>query len=167
MNDEKLVGIRTGEINSAYSILRQELKDAAYSGMDNAAAAAAINAKTVSGRAPIAGADVLAFFIRNGIVGAARIFAETQGGDLQLRGLCQTVCDSFAFNTFTTFDLDDPAAKADSDAFTGALIAAGCMTPDHQTELYAMADTATPWTVAMMGLPHVSEYDVQAAKDMP
>lgn len=152
------------EINPLYAPLKVELGAAGYVGMSDADIAAAINAKTVAGRAPIPGDAVQAFFMRRAIIGKCRVLSMTESADMALRVFCANICDSFANNTFAAFDLDDTAAKADCDTFTDALVTAEIMTAAQRDELYALADTVTPWTMANMGLPNISEYDVAAAR---
>lgn len=162
--DKDYMGETTGEIQYRYGLLQTEIVKPEYAGMSDTEICMALNAKTVPGRGPIAGDNVKSFFVRTGIIGKAKIFADDVANDKDLRSACQTVCDSFALNAFANFDLDDPAAKKDADQFTGALMAAGVMSAEQQDELYAMAGNATPWTEAVLELPTLHEPDIEAAR---
>lgn len=162
--DKDYAGEITGEIQYRYGLLQIEIAKPEYAGMSDTEICMALNAKPVVGRAPIPGVDVKSFFVRTGIIGAAKLYADDTSNEKALRSACQTVCDSFALNAFANFDLDDPAAKTDADQFTGSLMAAQVMSAEQRDELYAMADNATPWTESVLGLPMLHEPDIEAAR---
>lgn len=162
--DKDYKGETTGEIQYRYGLLQTEIAKPEYAGMSDTEICTALNTKTVPGRGPIAGDNVKSFFVRTGVIGAAKLYADDTGNDKALRSACQTVCDSFALNAFANFDLDDPAAKTDADQFTNSLVATQLMSADQRDELYAMADTATPWTDHILELPLLYPPDIEAAR---
>jgi len=147
-----------------YAALKTEIAKADYSGMTDEQIIAAVNAKTTPVANPISGQTVKQYMIRRGILGAASIYSDNTTNAAELRAACRAVVDSLLHDAFAEFDLGDTVAKSDIDGFCAALISAGCMTADQQTELYSMQNVPTSWFSINVGIPSVSQPDLDLAR---
>lgn len=127
---------------------------------DDAAVAALLNAPT--GRGPVPIAELSAYCVRAGIVGACEAAAWHPDTPLPVKGLCFTVLSLVRDDyRLTTADVDDPAFGGACDALT----AAGLMTAGQKAGLLALGAGRRSRADAAVGGP-VSVYDVGCARNL-
>lgn len=125
-----------------------ELSKAEYTGLSDAEAAVAINAKTVSLRMPVPCWRVRQAAIEGGFWAALVQAKESpQTAALAINVLAWLDDPS---GTIQTVDLDSPAAVQ----MRGLLVSAGLLTQAQSAELAQLADATIPWTQSV-GLPEV------------
>lgn len=108
------------------------------------AIAAAVNARTISVNQVVSDTTVKQFMFAQGIVGACALAAANTELTAQERAACQTLRDAVLNGGGLAFDLTNVAEKAAIDAACAAQIAAGVMTADQQTALYALGTVSAP-----------------------
>jgi hypothetical protein len=146
-----------------YSKLVEELRDPAYQALTDAQAAAAINAKLVTIRAPVETWQVKQFLIEQSIWPALKLTQEDREKPAAIRGLCISVVDwvDDAAGKVRTVDLDLSSVVQ----MVSGLVAAGLATSQQATELVAMGDQEVAWPKAN-GLPAIGSGHVRSAREM-
>ena len=130
--------------------LQTELARPEYAGLDDAAAADAINARTVAVRRPVPTWSVRQAAIEGGFWAS---LVEARGSDSpQVRALAISTLAWIddQSGTIQTIDLDRPSVAA---MLTG-LVAAGIATQEQADAVRALSDAVIPWTQSV-GLPEV------------
>jgi hypothetical protein len=130
--------------------LRDELARDAYAGLDDQAAADAINARRVTIRRPVPTWLVRQAAIEGGFWPAlveARSAASPHARALAISALAWIDDQS---GTIQTIDLDRPSVVA----MLTSLVAAGIATQDQADAVRALGDAVIPWTESV-GLPEV------------
>lgn len=141
-----------------YHILAGELQQPQYAEMDDAAAAAALNA-VVERRQRVAISALQARAMETGIYVALRVAVQNPQAPPQLQAVCQTVLD-LANASFADVDLDNPASVQ----MFGALQAAEVITAQQAAAIDALANVTQPSRAAALGLGAVTAEDVGAAR---
>lgn len=148
-----------------YLALATEMVKPEYSGITDDALLVALNEKTVDIRSPIVPTRVKQYMISQGILGAAFVYASTSTADPVLRAACMTARDTMLNDVFTEFNLDESTTRGQIDGFCAALIAAECMTVDQKSTLYQMADNFVSWTTNIVGIPVLSQSDLDFVRN--
>jgi hypothetical protein len=130
--------------------LQTELARPEYAGLDDAAAADAINARTVAVRRPVPTWAVRQAAIEGGFWAS---LVEARGSDSpQVRALAISTLAWIddQSGTIQTIDLDRPSVAA----MLAGLVAAGIATQEQADAVRALSDAVIPWTQSV-GLPEV------------
>jgi hypothetical protein len=130
--------------------LQTELARPEYAGLDDAAAADAINARTVTIRRPVPTWAVRQAAIEEGFWAS---LVEARGSDLpQVRALAISTLAWIddQSGTIQTIDLDRPSVAA----MLAGLVAPGIATQEQVDAVRALSDAVIPWTQSV-GLPEV------------
>lgn len=131
-------------------ILRDELASDAYAGLDDQAAAAAINARRVAVRRPVPTWQVRQAAIEGGFWPA--LVEARESTTPQVRALaisCLAWIDDQS-GTIQTIDMDRPSVAA----MLASLVAAGIATQSQADAVRSLGDAEIPWTESV-GLPEV------------
>ena len=136
--------------------LKAELAGDAYKGLSAEAAAAAINAPTVTRTRVVATVEVQRLLFYRGRSGPLRAAAAAEPG-----GMADVMLDALA--TFTSFDLSDPQVADSAGALLDALVAANTISTDDKAALLALAATAIS-RAEELGWEPVQASDVAAAR---
>lgn len=118
--------------------LKAEIARPEYTGMDNIAIAAAINAKTVAVTQIIPASAVKQYLLIEGILSAAEFFAQDAANDLKTRIACQTVRDVFAGDAFPDIDPNNTAHMKTVNGILDALEFAGLLSVAQRAAVLAL-----------------------------
>lgn len=126
-----------------------ELSKPEYSGLNDQAAADAVNAKTVAVRELVPCWSVKQLAIESGYWAAIKIASQSSDVPLQVRGVALSAVDWIddSSGKIQNVDMDSPAVLA----MLGGLVAAGLLTESQSSDLQALADQTKRW-VDVVGL---------------
>ena len=130
--------------------LRDEIARHEYAGLDDQAAADAVNARRVTVRRPVPTWLIRQAAIEGGFWPA--LVEARDGTQPQVRALAISVLAWIddQSGTIQTIDLDRPSAAA----MLGAIVAAGIATQAQAEAISALGDAVIPWTQSV-GLPEI------------
>lgn len=146
-----------------YLALKTELAKPAYTGLSDAAAAAALNAASVASETPVNGSDIGKLWARRKVLGAARERANNTTATVAQRQNAWSAIEMVAQDGFSGLDPNNPAQRTALVAFIDSLVTDGIMTAADKTATLALlARTQTPAQV--IGWPPVTDVDVAFAR---
>lgn len=126
-----------------------ELSKPEYSGLNDQAAADAVNAKTVAVRELVPCWLVKQLAIESGYWAGIKIASQSSDVPVQVRGVALSAVDWIddSSGKIQNVDMDSPAVLA----MLGGLVAAGLLTESQSSDLQALADQTKRW-VDVVGL---------------
>ncbi len=142
-----------------YQLLAEELAREEYKGLDDQAAADALNAAMVEVRRPVPTRGIFIAAMRSGLILALRTVTLDSAQPAPLRALAQTALDLTDQTVLDSVDMDDPASVA----LLGALEQYGLMSKEQSLAFVAMG-TALTSRAEQLEVGTVTAGDVQRAR---